>query len=144
MIVNRKAYHDYEILETFETGVVLKGAEVKSLREGRANLKDSYADIKDGEIWLLNFHISPYPQAGIFNPDPYRDKKILLHKREIKRLAVKVREKGLTLIPLKVYFRNGKAKIQIALAKGKKIYDKRRILKEKELKREQERVLKKY
>jgi SsrA-binding protein len=144
LIVNRKAYHDYEILETFETGVVLKGAEVKSLREGRANLKDSYADIKDGEIWLLNFHISPYPQAGIFNPDPYRDKKILLHKREIKRLAVKVREKGLTLIPLKVYFRNGKAKIQIALAKGKKIYDKRRILKEKELKREQERVLKKY
>lgn len=144
MIVNRKAYHDYEILETFEAGIVLKGAEVKSLREGAANLKGSYADIKDDEVWLLNFHISPYPQAGIFNPDPYRDKKLLLHKRQIRKLTDKIKEKGLTLIPLKVYFRNGKAKVQVALAKGKKIYDKRRALKEKELKREQERVLKKY
>jgi len=144
LIVNRKAYHDYEILETFEAGVVLKGAEVKSLREGRANLKDSYADIKDGEVWLLNFHISPYPQAGIFNPNPYRDKKILLHKREIKKLTVKVREKGLTLIPLKVYFKNDKAKVEIALAKGRKLYDKRRVLKEKELRREKERALKEY
>ncbi len=144
MIVNRKAYHDYEILETVEVGIVLRGAEVKSLREGTANLKGSYADIKDDEVWLLNFHISPYPQAGIFNPDPYRDKKLLLHKRQIRKLTDKIKEKGLTLIPLKVYFRNGKAKVQMAVAKGKKMYDKRRVLKEKELKREQERVLKKY
>lgn len=144
MIVNRKAYHDYEILETVEVGIVLRGAEVKSLREGTANLKGSYADIKDDEVWLLNFHISPYPQAGIFNPDPYRDKKLLLHKRQIRKLTDKIKEKGLTLIPLKVYFRNGKAKVQMALVRGKKMYDKRRVLKEKELKREQERVLKKY
>lgn len=144
MIVNRKAYHDYEILETVEVGIVLRGAEVKSLREGTANLKGSYADIKDDEVWLLNFHISPYPQAGIFNPDPYRDKKLLLHRRQIRKLTDKIKEKGLTLIPLKVYFRNGKAKVQMAVAKGKKMYDKRRVLKEKELKREQERVLKKY
>lgn len=144
MIVNRKAYHDYEILETFEAGIVLRGAEVKSLRGGAANLKGSYADIKDDEVWLLNFHISPYPQAGIFNPDPYRDKKLLLHKRQIRKLTGKIKEKGLTLIPLKVYFENGKAKVQIALVRGKKMYDKRRVLKEKELKREQERVLKKY
>lgn len=144
MIVNRKAYHDYEILETVEVGIVLRGAEVKSLREGTANLKGSYADIKDDEAWLLNFHISPYPQAGIFNPNPYRDKKLLLHKRQIRKLTDKIKEKGLTLIPLKVYFRNGKAKVQMALVRGKKMYDKRRVLKEKELKREQERVLKKY
>lgn len=144
MIVNRKAYHDYEILETVEVGIVLRGAEVKSLREGTANLKGSYADIKDDEVWLLNFHISPYPQAGIFNPDPYRDKKLLLHRRQIRKLTDKIKEKGLTLIPLKVYFRNGKAKVQMALVRGKKMYDKRRVLKEKELKREQERVLKKY
>jgi SsrA-binding protein len=144
LIVNRKAYHDYEILETFEAGIVLRGAEVKSLRGGAANLKGSYADIKDDEVWLLNFHISPYPQAGIFNPDPYRDKKLLLHKRQIRKLTGKIKEKGLTLIPLKVYFENGKAKVQIALVRGKKMYDKRRVLKEKELKREQERVLKKY
>lgn len=144
MIVNRKAYHDYEILETVEVGIVLRGAEVKSLREGTANLKGSYADIKDDEVWLLNFHISPYPQAGIFNPNPYRDKKLLLHKRQIRKLTDKIKEKGLTLIPLKVYFRNGKAKVQMALVRGKKMYDKRRVLKEKELKREQERVLKKY
>ncbi|MCK4278336.1 MAG: SsrA-binding protein SmpB, partial [Desulfurellaceae bacterium] len=139
MIVNRKAYHDYEILETVEVGIVLRGAEVKSLREGTANLKGSYADIKDDEVWLLNFHISPYPQAGIFNPDPYRDKKLLLHRRQIRKLTDKIKEKGLTLIPLKVYFRNGKAKVQMALVRGKKMYDKRRVLKEKELKREQER-----
>jgi len=144
LIVNRKAYHDYEILETFEAGIVLRGAEVKSLREGRANLKGSYADIKDEEVWLLNFHISPYPQAGILNPDPYRDKKLLLHRRQIRKLTDKIKEKGLTLVPLKVYFKNGKAKVQMALAKGKKMYDKRRVLKEKELRREQERVLKKY
>jgi SsrA-binding protein len=144
LIVNRKAYHDYEILETVEVGIVLRGAEVKSLREGTANLKGSYADIKDDEAWLLNFHISPYPQAGIFNPNPYRDKKLLLHKRQIRKLTDKIKEKGLTLIPLKVYFRNGKAKVQMALVRGKKMYDKRRVLKEKELKREQERVLKKY
>ncbi|MCD6133526.1 MAG: SsrA-binding protein SmpB [Deltaproteobacteria bacterium] len=144
MIVNRRAYHDYEILETFEAGIVLRGAEVKSLREGMANLKGSYAEIREEEVWLLNFHISPYPQAGVFNPDPDRDKKLLLHKQQIRKLTGKVKERGLTLIPLKVYFKNGKAKVEIALAKGRKLYDKRRVLKEKELRREKERALKEY
>jgi len=144
LIVNRRAYHDYEILETFEAGIVLRGAEVKSLREGMANLKGSYAEIREEEVWLLNFHISPYPQAGVFNPDPDRDKKLLLHKQQIRKLTGKVKERGLTLIPLKVYFKNGKAKVEIALAKGRKLYDKRRVLKEKELRREKERALKEY
>jgi len=123
---------------------VLRGAEVKSLREGMANLKGSYAEIREEEVWLLNFHISPYPQAGVFNPDPDRDKKLLLHKQQIRKLTGKVKERGLTLIPLKVYFKNGKAKVEIALAKGRKLYDKRRVLKEKELRREKERALKEY
>ncbi len=123
---------------------MLRGAEVKSLREGMANLKGSYAEIREEEVWLLNFHISPYPQAGVFNPDPDRDKKLLLHKQQIRKLTGKVKERGLTLIPLKVYFKNGKAKVEIALAKGRKLYDKRRVLKEKELRREKERALKEY
>src|SRR3990172_400291 len=118
---NKKAYYDYFIEETFEAGIILKGSEVKSLLQGKANLKDSYARIKDGEIFLANMHISPYAQADKFTqPDPDRTRKLLLHKKEINKLLGKTHEKGLTLIPTKIYFKNGKAKIELALAKGKK------------------------
>lgn len=139
---NRKAWHDYEIQEAYEAGLVLQGSEVKSLREGRANLKDSYAGVKGGEIYLYNFHISPYPQAGPFNHDPLRPRKLLLHKREIKKLLGKTTEKGLTLVPLRVYFSRGLAKVELALAKGKKLYDKREELKRRAAKMELERSLK--
>jgi len=138
---NRKAWHDYEILDTYEAGLVLQGSEVKSLREGRASLKDSYAKIEDGEVFLLNFHISPYPQAGQFNHDPLRPRKLLLHKREIKRLIGKTTERGLTLIPLKVYFSRGYAKVELAVAKGKRLYDKREELKRRAAKLELERSI---
>ncbi len=133
---NRKAYHDYEILETIEAGIVLKGTEVKSLRQGKVSIQDSYAIIKDGEVWLLNMHISPYEYGNIHNHDPLRDKKLLLHKREIIRLWTKVKERGLTLIPLKVYFKNGKAKVELALVRGKKKYEKKEDIAERELQRE--------
>ncbi len=133
---NRKAYHDYEILETIEAGIVLKGTEVKSLRQGKVSIQDSYAIIKEGEVWLLNMHISPYEYGNIHNHDPLRDKKLLLHKREIIRLSTKVKERGLTLIPLKVYFKNGKAKVELALVRGKKKYEKKEDIAERELQRE--------
>jgi SsrA-binding protein len=133
---NRKAYHDYEILETIEAGIVLKGTEVKSLRQGKVSIQDSYAIIKEGEVWLLNMHISPYEYGNIYNHDPLRDKKLLLHKREIIRLSTKVKERGLTLIPLKVYFKNGKAKVELALVRGKKKYEKKEDIAERELQRE--------
>lgn len=133
---NRKAYHDYEILETIEAGIVLKGTEVKSLRQGKVSIQDSYAIIKDGEVWLLNMHISPYEYGNIHNHDPLRDKKLLLHKHEIIRLSTKVKERGLTLIPLKVYFKNGKAKVELALVRGKKKYEKKEDIAERELQRE--------
>ncbi len=132
---NKKARHDYFIDETFEAGMVLLGPEVKSLREGRGNLADSYAKINKGEVFLHNMHISPYPFAHT-PPDPTRTRKLLLNKREIKRLIGKTEEKGFTLIPTKVYFSEGKAKVELALAKGKRKYDKRHALKEKDLKRE--------
>uniref|UniRef100_A0A832A2Q9 SsrA-binding protein n=1 Tax=Desulfacinum infernum TaxID=35837 RepID=A0A832A2Q9_9BACT len=141
---NKKAFHDYEIIETLEAGMVLTGTEVKSLREGRANLKDSYARIKGGEIWLHDFHISPYPCASYNNHEPERTRKLLLRRREIRRLAGKTQEKGLTLVPLKVYFSKGKAKVEIALARGKKDYDKRERIKQKEEAREMDRLRKKY
>ncbi len=134
--MNRKAYHEYEILETIEAGIVLKGTEVKSLRQGKVSIQDSYAIIKDGEVWLLNMHISPYEYGNIHNHDPLRDKKLLLHKREIIRLSTKVKERGLTLIPLKVYFKNGKAKVELALVRGKKKYEKKEDVAERELQRE--------
>ncbi|AEA34146.1 SsrA-binding protein SmpB [Hippea maritima] len=144
-IVNRKARHDYEILETYEAGLELKGSEVKSIRMGSANLKDSYAEIKNGEIWVNNFHISPYKFASAHtNHDPYRKKKLLLHKYQIRRLIGKVKEKGLTLIPLKVYSKNGKIKMELALAKGKKLFDKRKDIKERDLTREAERELARF
>ncbi len=144
-IVNRKARHDYDILETLEAGIELKGTEVKSIRSGSANLKDSYAEIDHGEVYINNFHISPYKFASPFlNHDPYRRKKLLLHKYQIRRLIGKVQEKGLTLIPLKVYSKNGRMKMEIALAKGKKLYDKRRDIKKRDLDREKERALSEF
>jgi len=134
--VNRKARHDYIIEETYEAGLVLTGSEVKSLREGRANLKDSYARIDRGEAFLLNTHISHYSAAHHFNHDPTRTRKLLMHKREIMRLMGKVQEQGLTLIPLRLYFKNGRAKVELALARGKKLYDKRETTREREVKRD--------
>lgn len=133
---NRKAHHDYEILETIEAGIALKGTEVKSLRQGKVSIQDSYAIIKNGEVWLLNMHISPYEYGNIHNHDPLRDKKLLLHKHEIIRLATKVKERGLTLIPLKVYFKNGKAKVELALVRGKRKYEKKEDIAERDLYRE--------
>lgn len=140
--VNRKARHEYSILQTFEAGIVLNGTEVKSLRQGKANLVDSYASLKNGEVWLIGVHISEYTQGNINNHIPTRDRKLLLNKSEIRRLIGKVKEKGLTLIPLKLYFKNGKVKVELALAKGKKVYDKRESIAKRDLQREQERRIK--
>jgi len=139
---NKRAFHEYEILETLEAGMVLTGTEVKSLREGRVNLKDSYAKVEEGEVFLVDAHISPYSHGNIMNHDPLRPRKLLLHKREIKRLTGKVRERGLTLIPLQIYFKDGKAKVELALAKGKRIHDKRAAIKKRDEKRELQRELK--
>lgn len=139
---NRKAFHDYTVLETMEAGIVLKGTEVKSLRQGKANLKDSYGRVERSEAFLLNMHISPYEKGNRYNPDPTRKRKLLLHKNQIYRLLGKIQEKGLTLVPLKLYFKNSHAKVELALVKGKKLFDKRQALKEKEAKRELERNLK--
>jgi len=139
---NRKAYHDYFIQETYEAGVLLLGTEVKSLREGKANLRDSYVIIKEGEAFLLNCHISPYSHGNIQNHDPLRTRKLLLHKGEIDGLWGKVRQKGFTLIPLKIYFKGGRAKVEIGLCKGKRQYEKREAIKRKEAEREIQRHLK--
>ena len=139
---NRKARHDYFIHETLEAGLVLVGTEVKSLRAGRANLRDSYAEVKGGEVFVENMHISPYEEGNIFNHDPLRPRKLLLHKAEIRRLFGKTREKGMTLVPLKIYFKRGKAKMELALASGKKLYDKRQTLAAKSAQRDVERALK--
>ena len=140
---NKKASHDYFIDEVLEAGLVLLGPEVKSLREGRASLVDGYARIKNGEAFLYNMHITPYPYAHYMELDPKRTRKLLLSKREIKRLIGKTKEKGYSLIPLKVYFSGSWAKVEVGLAKGKKKVDKRRTLKEKEMKREMEQAGKK-
>jgi len=139
---NRKAYHDYYIEETIEAGMALLGTEVKSLRLGLASLTDSYAIVKTGEIFLLNANISLYPHGNITNHEPLRTRKLLLHREEIRKLTSKITQKGFTLIPLKFYFQRGKAKVLIGLAKGKKTYDKRETIKEKESKREVERAIK--
>ncbi len=139
---NRKARHDYFILETFECGVVLTGTEIKSVRDGKLNLKDGYAVINKGELWLCGVHISPYEKGSYYNHEPERDRKLLASKREILRLQSKVREKGLTLVPLSVYIKENKwAKIEIALAKGKTLYDKRDDIAERDVKREMERTV---
>jgi len=137
---NRKARHDYFIEESYEAGMVLQGTEVKALREGRVNLKDGYARIRDGEVFLMDIHISPYAFGNRFNHDPLRPRKLLLHDREINRLQGKVREKGFSLIPLSIYFSHGRAKVSLALAKGKKLYDKRESLKRKAMAKEVERT----
>ncbi len=139
---NRKAFHDYFIDETYEAGISLVGTEVKSIREGKVNLKDSYVLIKDGEAFLLNCHISPYSHGNIMNHDPLRTRKLLLKKREIDRLRGKLLQKGYTLIPTKMYFKGPYVKIEIGLARGKKLFDKREALKEKEANRQIERALK--
>ncbi|MGQ9512263.1 SsrA-binding protein SmpB [Thermodesulfitimonas sp.] len=138
---NRKARHDYFIFETFEAGMVLTGTEVKSLRAGRGNLKESYARVENGELWLYDMHISPYEQGNRFNHEPKRPRKLLMHKGEIMRLWGRTREKGLTLVPLRCYFKDGRAKVEIALAKGKKVYDRREEIAAREAKREVERAL---
>lgn len=139
-IENRKARHDYHIVETYEAGIVLQGTEVKSLRAGQANIKDSFARIKDSEVFLINMHISPYEQGNINNHEPTRERKLLMHKSEIRKLIGQTKEKGLTLVPLKIYFTRGKAKAQIGLAKGKNLYDKRQDMATRDAKREMERV----
>lgn len=136
IVVNRKARHDYEILETYETGIALVGTEVKALRVGKANLKDSYAGLKNGEVWLFGVHISPYSHGNIFNHSPERDRKLLLHRREIRRLIGKTKETGLTLVPLRMYFKHGKAKVELGLARGKKQYDKREAIAKRDVERD--------
>ncbi len=137
---NRQARYDYHIEESFEAGLALQGTEVKSLRDGRANLKDSYAAVDDGEVYLYECHISPYPNGGYANHEPKRPRKVLLHKKEIRRLLGKTQERGLTLIPLKLYFLRGRAKVELALARGKKLYDKREDMKRRDADREIERA----
>lgn len=139
---NKKAFHDYHILDKFEAGVVLTGTEVKSLRDGKANLKDSYVLVKNGEAFLLNTHISPYSHGNRENHDPLRTRKLLLHKREISKLTDEVTHKGLTIVPLQMYLKSGRVKVEIGVAKGKKLYDKRATEKEKEGKRDAEAAMK--
>lgn len=137
-VVNRQAKYNYFILEEFECGIVLTGTEIKSIRDGKANLKDSYAVIRNHEVYLLNTHISEYTEGNIFNHDPRRSRKLLLHKREILKLESKVNQEGCTLVPLKLYFNKNKVKILLGLCKGKKTFDKRETIKERDLKREAE------
>ena len=138
LLRNRKARHDYAIDETLEAGLVLLGSEVKSLREGNGSLVDAYADVRRGELWLISAKIDPYPWANQFNHEPMRPRKLLAHRREIKRLATKARDKGYTLVPLEVYLRDGKIKVEVALARGKKHYEKRESEREKEARKEME------
>lgn len=138
---NKRARHDYHILETWEAGIVLTGTEVKSLRAGKANLADAYAIVDHGEVYLLNLHISPYEQGNQFNHEPARTRKLLLHRKEIRRLIGSVERQGLTLVPLELYFKNGKAKVAIALARGKQLHDKRETERRREAEREMERAV---
>lgn len=142
IVTNRKARHDYHFLETWEAGIVLSGTEVKSLRAGKINLTDSYAAVDDGEVYLYNVHVSRYEQGSHFNHEPNRRRKLLLHRSEIRKLIGRVVEKGLTLIPTRVYFKRGRAKVEIALAKGKRDYDRRRTIMERDAQRDMERTLK--
>lgn len=139
---NRKATHDYTIEDTIECGMVLTGTEIKSVRQARVNLKDGFSRIKNGEVWLHNIHISPFEQGNIFNHDPLRTRKLLLHKQQIRRLEKEIKVAGYTLVPLKIYLKDGYAKCLIGLAKGKKNYDKRQAIKQKDIKRETDRMMK--
>jgi SsrA-binding protein len=139
---NRKARHEYQLLDRLEAGLVLTGSEVKSLRQGRAELRRSFADLRDGELWLVGSHIAPYDEAGDRNHDPDRDRKLLVHRRELASLIGKVQERGFTLVPTRLYFKNGRAKVEIALAKGKDVRDKRRDIAKRDMNREVQRALK--
>ncbi|MFN3653046.1 MAG: SsrA-binding protein SmpB [Armatimonadota bacterium] len=141
VVVNRKARHEYDILETIEAGVMLTGTEIKSVRAGRVQLQDSYARVQDGEVWLHNAHIAPYEQGNRNNVEAVRPRKLLLHRREIDRLIGRAHEKGLTLVPLDIHMRNGFAKVELAIAKGRKLWDKREAIAEREAKRDQQRAL---
>ena len=141
---NKKAYHDYFVEDTVEAGIVLEGSEVKSIRQGSVNLKDSYVFIKKGEPYLCNAHVSPYDKGGAFNPEPRRDRKLLLHKDEIRKLRAKVEQKGYTLVPLKIYFSGSLVKVEVGLCRGKHTYDKKRTLIEKDVQRERERAIKNF
>jgi SsrA-binding protein len=142
IVKNRRARHDYHILERFEAGIALQGTEVKSIRAGHINLKDSYADVDDGELFLVGVHIAPYEQGNIYNHDPERPRKLLMHKREILRLGQTIAEKGYTLVPLRVYFKDGRAKVEVGLCRGKQTVDKRHSLRQREQQREVDRALK--
>ncbi len=142
LATNRKAYHDYTIEETQEAGIALTGTEIKSVRAGSVNLRDSFAQVKNGELWLMNAHIAPYEPASRQNGDPYRDRKLLMHRKEILRLFGRVQEKGLTIIPLRLYLKKNRAKIEVGLARGKKLYDKRDTLAKRESEREVRRAVK--
>ena len=137
---NRRARHEYEILDTLEAGIALRGPEVKSLRAGRANLSDAYATLRGGEVFLRNLHISPYQEAGRETPDPTRERKLLLHRQEIRRLRSKVAERGFTLIPLSLYWKDGRAKVELAVARGKRRYDKREAIRRREQDRDLQRA----
>ena len=139
---NKKAYHDFFILETYEAGIELKGTEIKSVRKGSVNLKDSFIRIKNDEAFIENMHIAPYEQGNRFNHEPLRTRKLLLHRKQIKKLQKEVKENGLTIVPTKLYFNTSKLKVEIALARGKKLYDKRQDLKAKDAKSDMERALK--
>ena len=141
LVSNRRARREYFIEDTYEAGIVLKGSEIKSIRAGRANLQDSYVTIRNGEAWLINSHVSPYKQASIENHEPKRDRKLLLNRREINRLVGKVQAKGYTIVPLRLYLKNNRAKVEIALAKGKKLYDKRADLAKRQAQRDIERAM---
>jgi SsrA-binding protein len=141
IVTNRRARHDYHVLEKHEAGIELRGTEVKSLRAGHVVLKDSYADVVNGELFLIGAHINPYEQGSVWNHEPERDRKLLMHKREIRRLASQTAEKGLTLVPLRLYFKQGRAKVELGLCRGKHTVDKRRTIQEREVKREMERAV---
>ena len=141
---NRKARHEYQILDTYEAGIVLKGPEVKSLRAGQLAFRDAFARVESGEVWLYNLHISPYEEANRANQEPDRVRKLLLHREEIRRLVIKTGEKGLTLIPLEIYFRKGNAKVLLGVARGRRLYDKREKLKKRTQDREAKRAMSKH
>jgi SsrA-binding protein len=144
IVINRKARHEYDIVDSLEAGIVLAGSEVKSMRAGRANLSDAYARVVRGEVWLSGMHISPYKEATDQNHDPLRERKLLLHSSEIKKLTRRVEEKGFTLIPLRLYFKNNRVKVELGLARGKRQYDKKHAIAQRDAKRDMEREQKKF
>jgi SsrA-binding protein len=144
IIRNKKARFEYEILDTFEAGVVLRGTEVKSIRQKKVNIQESYARIKDGEVFIVGMNVSVYEMGNRFNHDPLRERKLLMHKHEIKKLIGKLNEKGYTLVPLRMYIKNGKVKIELGLGKGKAVYDKKKSIQDRDMKRDMQRDIKKY